>query len=25
MIARSYGDVARFKAVSDRVLGDLGA
>ena len=25
MIARSYGDVARFKSVSDRVLGDLGA
>jgi TetR/AcrR family transcriptional repressor of nem operon len=25
MIARSYGDVARFKAVGDRVLGDLGA
>jgi TetR/AcrR family transcriptional repressor of nem operon len=25
MIARSYGDVARFKAVSDRVLGDIGA
>ena len=25
MIARSYGDVARFKAVCDRVLGDLAA
>ncbi|HSS27705.1 MAG TPA: TetR/AcrR family transcriptional regulator [Usitatibacter sp.] len=25
MIARSYGDVARFKAVSERVLKDLGA
>lgn len=25
MIARSYGDVARFKSASDRVLGELGA
>jgi TetR/AcrR family transcriptional repressor of nem operon len=25
MIARTYGEVARFKAVSDRVLGDIGA
>ena len=25
MIARSYGDVARFKAATDRVLGDIGA